>query len=254
MLFENVELYDEYADAQKQISQQLIQYTCEKLNLQKFNYIIDIGCGTGFCSQNIIDNIQQFLQQELKIILIDKSFSMLELAKKKLTNSDNINKQNNQNKIIFEFIHGDASNILDQYHFKNSLILANMSLQWINDIKLFVQQAINLQNTICFSLPTTNSFKNWQEAHQLLNIPCYLHNLISIDYINSINLKHLKVQPLKLNYDNCLEFMRHFKYIDAYKYKNYYTVKQLRTLINAFKQNKQIEFTTFYEIAYVICQ
>jgi len=88
-----------------------------KLNLQDYEHILDIGCGDGKVTAEIASHLPKG-----KIIGIDNSSSMIELAQRNFPNTNYPN-------LYFEL--GDARTFLFSYQF--DIIFSNAVLHWVID-------------------------------------------------------------------------------------------------------------------------
>lgn len=134
--------YDQYADIQKQVAIEL----CNKIqNTPKT--ILEIGCGTGFLTNELIDKFP-----EAQITSTDISSNMITKCQEKFKQSD---------KLKFEVM--DGENI----HLDNSfdLIISSMTFQWFEDLLKAIGQMKNKLNPngeIYFNLPNAQSFPEWR--------------------------------------------------------------------------------------------
>jgi malonyl-CoA O-methyltransferase len=126
--------YDEYNFLQKHVGNELIsRLDFIKLKPQR---ILEIGCGTGFCT-----SLLQNKFPEANIVAIDIAEMMVQRAKKK----------NHSNKIAY--ICADT-HALPFANFTFDLIFSNLTLQWVIDLdKLFMKwlEVIKPEGSIIFS-------------------------------------------------------------------------------------------------------
>lgn len=113
-------LYDEYANIQYLTACELI----EGIPPDGIINILEIGCGTG--------NYTRLLKKKFnnaRIKALDKSKTMVEIAKKKLKNED------------IEFVAADAEKLSLEGGF--DLITSNAALQWLSDLERCIEKCKN---------------------------------------------------------------------------------------------------------------
>ncbi|MDP3730594.1 MAG: malonyl-ACP O-methyltransferase BioC [Candidatus Omnitrophota bacterium] len=138
-------LYDKYADIQNTAARSLI----EEAGAGGIARILEIGCGTG--------NYTRFLAEkfsEARVIAVDKSKKMVEIAKKKLAGKG------------IEFIVADAEDLRPEGEF--DLITSNAALQWLKDFEstmLNYKNALAENGVIAFSMFGPATF--WELGHSL---------------------------------------------------------------------------------------
>ncbi len=109
-----------------------------KLELNKNDIVVDVGCGTGAMSVDIAKRVK-------KVYAIDVNKKAIELTKK------NIEKFNIKN---CEVIHGNAKEILKNLNFNKAFIGGTKNIEEIlkilvqNDTKIIVTNTIILENTL----------------------------------------------------------------------------------------------------------
>ena len=112
----NVETYDSYANVQKSMCENLMNYIEQKYCEDNFN-ILEIGCGTGCLTEMLCRKFPN-----AKITALDIAPGMIEYADKKLS------------KYNVNFICNDIEEfeLNDKYDF----IISNATFQWLNNLSL----------------------------------------------------------------------------------------------------------------------
>jgi ubiquinone/menaquinone biosynthesis C-methylase UbiE len=224
-----------------------------------------LGCGSGFLSEIIANNlilnnsyksIISKLKLELKLELVDISQNMLNMCENKLSNLYSKPEYSTyNNEIDIKYTLANAEYLSNNSDLNNKIILSNMCVQWFDNINVYIKNNISKSKFIAFTLPTTNSFKNWQDIHTKLNIKCALHQLVELTQIQKYSyIDKIKIINVPMHFSSIKGFMQHFKFIGAYNKnsnKNIkYTVSDLRKLFDY----QAGEFNTSYEIAMIYCK
>lgn len=144
-ILKDARLYDEYANVQNRAAGSLIK----EAGSGSIARVLEIGCGTG--------NYTRFLTEkfnEAKIIAVDKSRKMVDIAKKKLEGKN------------IEFIVADAEGLELEGEF--DLITSNAAFQWLEDFEramLNYKDALIKNGVISFSIFGPATF--WELCHSL---------------------------------------------------------------------------------------
>ena len=143
--------YDENSSLQKEISKNLLDLFFDELreNNQRFS-LLDLGCGTGFCSKIISENTSL-----TDIHLLDISHEMIKKSKIRLKN---------QNAFFFK----NDFDFFDNFENYN-LIVSNMSLHWSKDFLKLIKKilySIKKNSILLLSFPNSRSFNNLKSKHK----------------------------------------------------------------------------------------
>lgn len=151
--------YDANADLQYIAAKKLLWYLDQRVSELPSGPILEIGCGTGFVSEGILERMP-----ERKTIFSDISPRMLERCQQKITKKFSIPHQ--------DFISLDGESIQEQNFY--SLIISSFTFQWFSDLVTTLNnifQALQPGGWLLFSLPIDGSFPQWQKACKELNLP-----------------------------------------------------------------------------------
>ncbi len=184
--------YDGFSDVQKEVGKQLI--LCLPKN--QFGTLIDLGCGTGFTTQNLASSIEY---QHFEAI--DFSSSMIEQAKIYCSEKIYFKKNN------FDLL---PTNTYD-------LVFSNMALHWSEDLSTTLETiylALKLNGLFAFSIPTTGTF---EELAPYFNKHNFYNTAAIIEKLNSIGFSVIHNQNLTeyLHFDNLLQGLRMLKMTGA---------------------------------------
>lgn len=186
----NLSKYDRNAILQKNIAKELIRLL--KLNVgENFRNIFEIGCGSGFLTREIVQNLKY------KILILNDI----------VENSENYVRNFGNN-----FVKGDAEKII--FPLNSDLVISSSVFQWFNDFKSFVSKVYNSLNNngiLAFSMFTDGNFK---EIKDFFNI--------SLHYLQEDEIKKIILQKnfeilfsnsirTILNFDSSIDILKHIK-------------------------------------------
>ena len=212
---QRADCYDKYSSIQKEISKNLLDLFFNELkqNKQEFS-LLELGCGTGFCSKKISENLSLS-----RIHLLDISNNMIKQSKIRFKN---------QNVFFFK-------NDFDFFdNFGNySLIVSNMSLHWSKDFLKLIKKILNSirkDSILLLSFPNSRSFNNLKTKH---------YKLIN-DFPNEKEMEELlknkkfyftmKRMIHELEYRNIILFFQSLKKIGANVSNNVFNISDLYSL------------------------
>lgn len=186
--------YDEHAELQMTVGKNLISY----LPSHQFTQAIDLGCGTGAITRELIDscNIEH-------LHAIDTSISSLTVAHDRL---------NNEN-IKIHHMNFDLS--LPEYSF--DLIFANMALHWSLNLAALVariDKSLATNGVLAFSIPLDHTFADL--------VPHFsVNHFLSMNDVNALfnnlnsSLVFAKQETIALQFTDTLSALRYIKRIGA---------------------------------------
>ena len=207
--------YDKHSGVQQKISENLLDLFFNELkeNQEGFS-LLDLGCGTGFCSKKISENVSL-----TKIHLLDISNKMIKKSKIRFKN---------QNVFFFQ----NDFDFFDNFENYN-LIVSNMSLHWSKDFLKLIKKILNSikkNSILLLSFPNSRSFNNLKTKH---------HKLIN-DFPNEKKMEELlknkkfyftmKRMIHELEYKNIMLFFQSLKKIGANVSNNVYNISDLYSL------------------------
>ena len=226
------ESYENNAFIQKIVCKELVKFY---LDSKSFNFsepvrALDLGSGTGLLSSQF-QKIEKFGQ----LHLIDISKKMIDLAKKKMTDSF----------ISFE--------INDFDHYKNfdkfNLIFSNMALHWSSAFeKLFLKLLDSLPNygVLLISIPNSSSFKSLKKISlkNLMNQLPREKKILNLIKKKKYFFKHKEI-ILKKKYDKPISFFYDLRKIGANARLNGKKKKNLFSL-----RNNNLKISVDYSISF----
>ncbi|NJO89582.1 MAG: methyltransferase domain-containing protein [Chloroflexia bacterium] len=141
----NYTTYNNQAVVQKQIASKLIHLMVKK-HLVHFNSIVEIGCGTGFLTEEILRNLK------VKQYIINDLTSTFSQSIKHLEGKYNFNN--------FVYKPGDAE--LVDFPKQLDAVFSTSTLQWFHNLELFfgkVKNMLNASGIFAFSTFGPDNFK-----------------------------------------------------------------------------------------------
>jgi len=208
--------YDQYANIQKQVAIEL----CHKIDTSP-KTILEIGCGTGFLTNELIDKFP-----DAKITAIDIAPNMIAKCQEKFNQSD---------KLSFHIMDGEAIEIDEKF----DLIVSSMTFQWFENLPQAIRdlkQKLNQGGTIYFDLPNKESFPEWREILAQNNFTSGLVHA-------PVEMGVFETKTYRKKYDTAVDFLNRMKKIGAHysgeEYKNL-NPAQLRKACKDFDAGDQV--------------
>ena len=212
---QGADCYDKHSSIQKEISKNLLDLFFNEIKEKKEGFsLLELGCGTGFCSKKISENLSL-----TRIHLLDISNNMIKKSKIRFKN---------QNVFFFK----NDFDFFDNFENYN-LIVSNMSLHWSKDfLKLIKKILSSIKNNsiLLLSFPNSRSFDNLKTKH---------HKLIN-DFPNEKKMEELlnnkkfyftmKRMIHELEYKNIMLFFQSLKKIGANVSNNEFNISDLYSL------------------------
>lgn len=168
--------YDLHAHVQKQSACDLWSLLTDenKKNLP-VGEILEIGCGTGFLTEDLIKQFANY-----PITISDLAPGMLQFCQKKLFHR----LKNHKQKITFSILDGES---IDKQSY--SLIVSAMTFQWFKNFSISIKKLITSLKPggiLLFSFLEDKSFSQWKRVAQYCNLPFTRNPLPSLQQINEV--------------------------------------------------------------------
>ena len=155
----NLDSYHEHAKIQKLMSEKLVKF----LEKNAFDSVLELGCGTGFLTEQISKKIQYNAYTAIDIVPECKSY---------------INKIDSKIQFLAEDIETFVKNNPKTY----DLIVSNASLQWVENLKEFIKILLERLNKNGILLFSTFGKRNFQEIYKISGK--------TLSYINTCDLEN----------------------------------------------------------------
>ena len=192
----NLSSYNSTAVVQKRVAERL-SYITDQLNLRSFNKILEVGCGTGFLTKEIlrIKNPNQYFLNDLTSELyyeIDNYFK-------------------SESFLNYKYIPGNAESI--EFPGKSDAIVSASTVQWFSNLERFIAKVnYHLKENGLFAFSTFGK-ENFKEIKEILNIGLEYHSKSTLEKMLSDDFEILYTQEWieKLKFNNPGEVLRHIK-------------------------------------------
>jgi malonyl-CoA O-methyltransferase len=242
-------VYSAQATLQKECAQTLMNLL-DPLELPS-GELLEIGCGTGFVTQKLI---QKFPTRSLTVT--DLSEKMLQFCQ------NNLELPIGQIPLV-QFQQQDGEAIAAPLH-PYALIVSGFVIQWFRDP---VSSLLNLVETLrpggvlLISFPTIDSFPEWRQLCQTLNLPFTANPLPDPQPIatalSQMTQRHqVFIQDLPLRFANAAEFLRSFKAIGANfsQTRKQLSAQQMRQLIRVWDTRSPNGVTVHCQVCFGVFQ
>lgn len=223
----NLKSYDENARIQKRMAERLMDFAKKK----EYDNILEIGCGTGFLTRLINEN------------LTFKTYTAVDIVE----NCESFIKNINPN---IQFFGEDIEVFLDKNIQNYDLIVSNATLQWIENFEPLVKKLETLLNPNGELIFSTFGKENFREIYHLLGT--------SLNYYSEKELKDLfKTSTITpeihiMAFSEPKEVLRHLQLtgVNAIEQKSW-TKKDLTKFENGYKNICSKRPTLTYNPIYI---
>ena len=219
--------YDENARIQKRMAERLLTFVKNRSPKK----ILEIGCGTGFLTRLLSENINY------------ESFIALDIVEECENFIHNINPN-------IKFITADIEDYLKENNEKYDLIISNASLQWIEDFENIVntlKERLNPNGELVFS---TFGNENFREIYHVFGttLNYYSYNELTSMFPNSIVEPEIHIMA----FENPKEVLRHLQQTGVNAIESiHWTKKDLIKFENGYKNLCNNRPTLTYNPVYI---
>lgn len=220
--------YNAWAIAQKKSATHLVSL----IDKNTFKSILDIGCGTGFCIEALKKTNCN------KITGIDLSPGMVDVCTNKWPS--------------YNFICTDAEHFFTQE--KYDLIISNFTLQWFNNIYLYIKNCfdnlLKKNGTLALAIPVEGSLNEFTniiktKLHPFPNSKDLIESIGGIKKIDA----NFEIKNYKLSYPSPLAGLKAIKKIGAhYKDETIISIGEMKQL-KSFHNDK--DFSLTYKVLFI---
>jgi malonyl-CoA O-methyltransferase len=220
-----INTYSDEAVIQRNIASKLV-FMLKELQPRPFSNILEIGCGTGFLTKQLIENLT-----------IDQLFT------NDITNSaqEKINKIAEQYGITIPFLCGDAEETV----FPQNLdaVFSTSTIQWFRDLKQFFTQVNDCLTPNGIFAFSTFGPDNFMEINSLTGVGLKYHSSYKISSMLSSKFQILSTQEWieKKEFKHPIHVLRHIKLTGVNAIRKIYLGKEH---LQEFVTNYSRRFTT----------
>lgn len=213
----NFSTYDENAIIQKKVAENLTNFISKKFNNQKFDKVIELGCGTGIFTREFLKKF------EINEIDLNDCFNTRDYFKE-------INYKN--------FICDDMNEAIIKNY---DIVISSSSFQWIEDLEKLIENISKKSEKLAFSIYIDGNLK---EISEHFGVGLKYKKIEDILLILKKYFKNIEYysEEKTLNFSSPIEALRHLK-------KTGVTIKS-KTSICDIKSYKKTLLT--YNMAYFI--
>jgi malonyl-CoA O-methyltransferase len=234
-------IYDEFAEVQCYSANVCGQRILEALPLLPPGPILEVGCGTGFLTQQLV-----YYAREREIIAADLSCEMLDACKLRMETEFGMLPN-----VSFEQV--DVQNLDGRRKF--ALIAASFSFQWFTDLPTTVEKLMSALlpgGIMVFCFPTRESFREWRtvcdksgrefSGNPLPEVGDFKEYATTCGY----DLKSYELDYV-LRYDSPLDFFKSLRSTGAATRlrKNLRSDNQLVSVVRAWERDSQSASVTY---------
>jgi SAM-dependent methyltransferase len=243
----HADLYDLYAFVQNRAASEFAKFIFDGINEDYNPHFLEIGCGTGLFSIEIIK-----LFPDAKLHLTDISNEMLTRAFLRVISMAS-------GRVEYELL--DGENIPDVFETQADTLISAFTLQWffnpIDSIKQYQQKIPNLRR-IYLSFPTSGSFPQWKYFAKKADVPFTANELPDPQRLQNeleSGVRSFRFEKLHLDqvYSNSFDFFNSMKHIGAgFNVKNEgMSTSMLRKLIRTWDTACPSGVTVTHEVAFI---
>ena len=188
--------YDRHAIVQRRVAEELAD-TIVSLPMPAAPHVLEIGCGTGFLANALIDRLAG-----ASWLITDIAPTMLGQARARLGNRD---------RIRFSILDGERPVADGPF----DLICSSLAAQWFTDLPKALAQwraRLSPRGAIAFTTLASGSFAEWRDAH--LGLSCGAHEYPSADDLASLGFQ-VTTKRHAVRYADARAFLHAVKAIGA---------------------------------------
>ena len=221
--------YDENAKIQKRMALRLMEY----LASNRFDSILEIGCGTGFLTKVVTEKLEYKTYKALDIVGECESY----IAE--------INPR-------IEFINADIEVEINNFEEKFDLIISNAALQWTENFEATVERLYAMLNPRGVLLFSTFGKENFREIYHVLGTTLKYYSTKELGIMFEKFTPQIEEEIHIMGFSSPKEVLKHLQLtgVNAIESKSW-TKKDLIKFENGYKNLCSARTTLTYNPIYV---
>jgi malonyl-CoA O-methyltransferase len=246
--------YHTHAQLQKDCALEFLAQLDQQLDQQLYQLppgrILEVGCGTGFITQGLI---QRFPQRSLDIT--DLSAEMVAYCQQAV-------KSQHHSDLTFKQMDGEQ--LPDQTY---AMIISGFVIQWFNNCAIALQRMLDHLEPgglLCLSFPSDQSFPEWRQICRELDLPMTANPLPNVERIkdalcsnqdlNQVIILHESERSIPTIHPDAIAFFRALKLIGAGLNLKAQSLspQQMRKLVNDWNRQSPEQIQVHHHIVYLI--
>lgn len=238
--------YDQHAEVQLQSAGRLIAYMEANTRDLVDGPLLEIGCGTGVLSKQMLD-----IFSDRDVQITDACEQMVVQCRSRLSA-----KPDATNRVELSVL--DAQEYCSPDTF--AMIAAAFTLQWIPDLDRSIQnlqRSLKPSGKLFFSLPTSSSFPEWKNICRAAGVPFTGNPLPEAAFFRDFAAKNglklsLYEETFKVSYRSLLHFLQSLKLLGAHTSEHIapLSVGEVRRLVNYATREYPGNFPVTYKVLF----
>jgi len=241
-----VDSYDDLAALQRKVGLRLMRQLASE---KTYEQIVDVGCGTGFLTQQLID--QSFIK---RVIAIDIALSMVQRTRSKIEKVKNT-----------QYVCADAEHIPLKAQ-SADMIVSNLALQWCQNLTAVFdgfKKTLKKDGCVVFSTFGPATLQELKRAWAKIDDHAHVNDFYSADDLrgfltqSGFNNIVIETRCYQSNYQSVIELMRELKGIGAHnvlsgRNRGITSKVSMQTMIAEYEKSRvDGVITATYEIIFV---